>query len=287
MTDASQGLEAWIGTSRVAEDVVSLRRARALAATLDRPPDALREGDPLPAGWHWIYFNELTARSEVAADGHAERGGFLPPVPHPHRMWAGGRLLFPGVLRIGAAASRTSTIEAIEAKEGRSGPLVFVTVGHEISTEDGIAIDEQIRLVYLTRDKGASAPRSTDDGTAAPDWTETFTADEVTLFRFSALTLNSHRIHYDHPYATQVEGYPGLVVHGPLIALLLLDAGVRHAPPDATASVFTYRARGPLFCGEEFRIEGTGSTEVDLAAVHPERGTATTATLRLHPRATG
>lgn len=295
------GFEEWLGRERIQEDVLSLSSARALAATLDRDPDALMAGDPLPAGWHWIYFPPLTRRSELGGDGIETRGAFLPPVPLPRRMWAGGRLRFPGVVRLGDSVRRVSTIQSIRPKEGRTGPLVFVTVRHRISSSAGVAIDEEQDLVYRAesgsgapspvvapeggpagapaRDRAADSGRSEEGSSpkaASSDWSEPFTADEVTLFRFSALTFNGHRIHYDHPYVTGVEGYPGLVVHGPLLALLLLDAAVRHM--ERTPALFSYRARAPLYCGERFLLQGRGPS---LAAVHPTRGVAMEAEARL------
>ena len=264
----------WIGRARTQEDVISLTSARALAATLDRDPASIAVGDPLPAGWHWASFPPLTRRSELGADGIEARGSFLPPVPLPRRMWAGGRLRFPGVVRIGERATRTSTIESVRSKEGRSGPLVFVTVRHRVEGSTGVAVDEEQDLVFreVARPAGggsAGGATPADFPPGAADWSEAFTADEVTLFRFSALTFNGHRIHYDRPYVTAVEGYPGVVVHGPLIALLLLDAAVRNA--GGTPALFAYRAVAPLFCGERFLIEGRGDR---VAAIHPERGVA-------------
>ena len=297
----AQDLDAWIGTQRVDEDVLSSGRARALAATLDAPQDDLADGAILPAGWHWLYFNPAVARSELAPDGHERLGSFLPPVPLPRRMWAGGTLRFPGALRIGEQVRRVSTIRSIEWKQGRSGPLVFVTAHHEISNRAGVAVEEDQNLVYRSRESpvGATARHTaapTPPPPVEPVWTESYVADEVTLFRFSALTFNGHRIHYDHRYATEVEGYPGLVVHGPLLALLLLGAGVRHAAAagaDARAATsFRYRAAAPLFCNEEFHLAGGGLEAPDPAveappgaalmklwATHPERGLATEAEL--------
>ncbi len=303
----SPDLQAWLGKERVEDDVLSPGQAQGLAATLDRDPAELTVEKKLPAGWHWIYFNSVAPRSTLAPDGHQERGSFLPPVALPRRMWAGGRLQFPGVLRIGEEVRRVSTIQSIQHKEGRSGPLVFVTVRHQISNQDGVALDEEQNLVFLTerrvgdgqRGSGAGPAQPATPPTDEPDWTESFVADEVALFRFSALTLNSHRIHYDQGYATGVEGYPGLVVHGPLLALLVLDAGIRHSALDGSVrrspKEFRYRALGPLFCNEEFHLSGAradnggegldtqpGSGSVmKLWAAHPERGVATEAELEV------
>ena len=270
-------LESWIGNERVDEDVLTLAPARGMSAVLDWPPEALGPASPLPLAWHWLYFKPATRRSSLGPDGHERRGDFLPPIPLPRRMWAGGRLHFLGTLRLGEAVQRRSTIATVQSKEGRSGPLVFVTVRHEITNEAGVAIEEEQDLVY--RDGAGAAGGPPQPPPEAAEWSESFLADAVTLFRFSALTFNSHRIHYDHRYVTEVEGYPDLVVHGPLIALLLLDAGSRRlgGSPDS----FSYRAVSPLFCGEEFTIAGRGNPEdqTEVWAAHPERGVAMRATL--------
>jgi len=286
--------KAWLGRRRVELDVLSLSSARGLAATLDREPQGLALGQALPAGWHWAYFHPAARRSALGSDGHEKRGEFLPPIPLPRRMWAGGSLRFSGDLRLGEEVQRTSTIQSIEAKEGRSGPLVFVTVRHEIRNGDGAFVEEEQDLVYRT--PPPTSRRGSDQPVGNPlpadcDWSESYVADEVTLFRFSALTFNGHRIHYDHPYTTEVEGYPGLVVHGPLLALLLLDGGLRNW--GGSALEFRYRALSPLFASESFSLAGrrTGATPrgrgleprlaVNLWAAHPERGLAMEAGLRL------
>ncbi len=282
------GLEAWLGKERVEEEVLSLGRAQGLAATLDRDPASLKNGDVLPAGWHWIYFTPTAGRSALGPDGHEERAGFLPS-PLPRRMWAGGNLRFPGTLRIGEQAKRVSTIQSIKHKDGRSGPLVFVTVRHQISSQDGPAVEEEQNLVYLPEtppgEKAAGGARPAIAAPDGADWSEAYTADEITLFRFSALTFNSHRIHYDLRYVTEVEGYPGLVVHGPLLALLLLDAGLRHTGDGSTdlmPQLFRYRALRPLFCNEAFQLAGGADGGViKLWAAHPERGVATEAELEV------
>ena len=246
-------LASWVARERVEEDVLTLFPARGMAALLDRPSEPFSEGARLPAGWHWLYFRPLPRRSELGPDGHERRGAFLPPVPLPRRMWAGGRLELPGELRLGERVTRRSTVESVREKEGRSGRLAFVTVRHRVEGPRGLAVDEEQHLVY--RDgSGGGRPWGTERASADADWSETFLADPVTLFRFSALTFNGHRIHYDHPYATAHEGYPALVVHAPLTALLLLDAVCRHG--GGTPRSFSYRASSPLFAGEEIRLEG-------------------------------
>ena len=283
----------WLGRERVAEGTIDADHARKLAATLDVAGDDLREGAPLPPGWHWIYLTGSAARSELGEDGHARRGDFLPPVPRERRMWAGGTLRFLSPLRIGAAARLRSTIHAVEDKDGRSGPLSFVTVRHELSSSDGVAIEEEQELVYL--DRGPRRAHSAGEEYGRPDpsrgrLVETFVPDEVTLFRFSALTFNGHRIHYDRDYARDVEGYPDLVVHGPLIALLLLGAGLRASGADREGldrprpARFRYRAARPAFCGETLELHVTDDEATDtvhLVASVRGRGVVMRATLAL------
>jgi 3-methylfumaryl-CoA hydratase len=281
MSDVTrEDLQAWVGRERVEADVLGLFPARAMAALLDRDPDAFAEGDALPPGWHWLYLNPATPRSLLGPDGHARRGGFLPPVPLPRRMWAGGRLRFPRPLVVGERVERRSRILSVEEKRGSTGRLVRVTVAHEIRGAGGVAVEEEQDLIYREAPGPGEPPRSTP----LPEevaWRETFLPDAVALFRFSALTFNGHRIHYDHPYATRVEGYPGLVVHGPLTALLLLDAATRHAGRRSTA--FSYRAVGPLFGEQPITLAGRPAGDADAAeawAAGPGGGIAMRAEVR-------
>ncbi len=251
-------LREWIGKSESACDVVTATPYAALSATLDRPAERPRTGTKLPTLWHWLYFLPLYRQSEIGPDGHANRGGFLPPVPLPRRMWAGSQLQFRKSLRIGDTITRVSTIEDVAEKNGHTGRLVFVKVRHEIHREDEAepALTEFHDIVYR------EAPRPDDalpPSRAAPStsrWERQWVPDDVLLFRYSALTFNGHRIHYDRRYVTEVEGYPGLVVHGPLIATLLLDLLRRHLP-DAEVTHYGFRATRPVFdinpffvCGE-------------------------------------
>jgi 3-methylfumaryl-CoA hydratase len=248
-------LEEWIGRTETRADLVSPTPMAALAATLDRDDPAPRPGDPLPPAWHWLFFLPLHRQSELAQDGHARLGGFLPPVPLPRRMWAGDRMEFHQPLRVGETITRTSRIASVMRKEGRSGPLVFVVVRHEITNPAGLAVIEEHDIVYRDhRRPGESAP----EPPAAPlkaDWERTVSPGDVLLFRYSALTFNGHRIHYDRRYATEVEGYSGLVVHGPLIATLLLDA-LRRNMPEAQVARFEFRAVSPLFDTAPFAVCG-------------------------------
>ena len=229
----------------------------ALRATLDHPVEPVPPGTPLPPLWHWLYFLPLHRQSELGPDGHAERGGFLPPVPLPRRMWAGGRFDFRSPLRVGDEVVRTSTVENVVPKEGRTGPLVFVTVRHEVrrnGASDPALVEHHDIVFRAEKRPGDVEPPHTAAASVAP-WQRTIVPDEVLLFRYSALTFNGHRIHYDRRYVTEVEGYPGLVVHGPLLATLLLDLLRRHAP-DADVATFGFRAVRPTFDLHPFQVNG-------------------------------
>jgi len=223
----------------------------ALSATLDREDPEPQPGDVLPPLWHWLYFLDRHRQSELGPDGHARRGGLLPPIPLPRRMWAGSRFEFHHPVRVGDPMTRETRVVDIKEKSGRSGPLVFVVVRHEISNAGGLAITEEHDIVY--RDHGPAGP--VQPAPADGVWERTVVPDDVLLFRYSALTFNAHRIHYDRRYATEVEGYPGLVVHGPLIATLLMDLLRRN---DASAKVmrFSFRAVSPLFDTGPFTVCG-------------------------------
>jgi len=257
--DPSDPYAAWLGRTEERRDTVTATPVAALAATLDRDDPAPSTGTLLPPLWHWLYFLPLARQSEIGADGHPRRGGFLPPVELPRRMWAGGRLSFLQPLRVGDAMTRTSRIASIASKQARSGPLVFVTVEHEIATAAGVALREEHDIVY----RDMPAPGATATPAAAPT-DETFarriTPDDVLLFRYSALTFNGHRIHYDRRYVTEVEGYPGLIVHGPLLATLLLEL-VRRDAPSARVTAFEFRARRPVFDLRPFDVCGAPSDD--------------------------
>jgi 3-methylfumaryl-CoA hydratase len=251
----SDTLHAWVGKNETRDDVIDARPLVLLSATLDRDDPPPRAGDAVPPLWHWLYFLPAYRQSEVGPDGHAKRGGFLPPVPLPRRMWAGSRIEWHRPLAVGAAATRNSRIVSVTPKRGQSGELVFVVVRHEISVDGDLALTEEHDIVY--RDLAPADPerRATPATPAAVAWTRHIVPDEVLLFRYSALTFNSHRIHYDRRYVTEVEGYPGLVVHGPLLATLLVDLVRRHRP-DALLRRFEFRAKKPLFDVASFDVCG-------------------------------
>jgi len=260
-------LKAWIGRTETVADVISATPYAALSATLDRPPVRPPAGTPLPPLWHWLYFLPLPVQSEIGPDGHARRGDFLPPVPLPRRMWAGSQFEFRGVLRVGDSVTRTSTIESVDAKKGRTGPLVFVRVRHEVRRNDEteIALREFHDIVYREAAvPGAKAPPPVP-APAGAAWLREIVPDDVLLFRYSALTFNGHRIHYDRRYVTEVEGYPGLIVHGPLLATLLLDL-LHRQNQAAEVARFAFKAIRPTFDVNRFHV--CGAPAQDGRTVH-------------------
>ncbi|MFP6850428.1 MAG: MaoC family dehydratase N-terminal domain-containing protein [Pseudomonas sp.] len=263
-SEAFEPLLAWRGRREQRTEMLAAFPAQALSATLDRDNATVETGAALPPGYQWLYFLPLAAMAQVGADGHPARGGFLPPVPLPRRMWAAGRLSFHSPLQIDERVTRESEIIDIRMKTGRSGPLVFVTVEHRyLGSDERLAIVEQQDIVY--REPAAGEQPAVQQSSAAPasasaTWCRQLTADPVLLFRYSALTFNGHRIHYDRPYATEVEGYAGLVVHGPLVATLLLDL-VRRKRPDAQIAHFEFRAMKPLLDGAAFQLCGEPATD--------------------------
>jgi 3-methylfumaryl-CoA hydratase len=247
----------WVGRSETVHDHFYPTPVMALNATLDHPAVPVPAGTPLPPLWHWLYFLPLHQQGEIGADGHAKRGGFLPPVPLPRRMWAGSQFEWHGPLKVGDAVARTSTIADVTEKEGRSGKLVFVKVKHELRCNGAAdpTLTEFHDIVYReAKQPGDVEPPPTAAATSAA-WQRTVIPDDVLLFRYSALTFNGHRIHYDRPYVTTVEGYPGLIVHGPLIATLLMDLLRRHAP-EAQVATFKFKAVRPTFDLHPFRLNG-------------------------------
>jgi 3-methylfumaryl-CoA hydratase len=253
-------LRNWIGRTEQASDIITPVPATALAATLDRHETSWLSGDRLPELWHWLYFLPMHAQSELGPDGHLRRGGFLPPVPLPRRMWAGSRIEFHEPLAIGEAALRRSSVADVSEKQGRSGALVFVKVRHEISHENvgtgsRAAITEEHDIVYRDLPPPGEAAAG---GVAAPtdaQFERAIDPTPVLLFRYSALTFNPHRIHYDLKYCREEESYPGLVVHGPLQATLLLDL-LHRAHPQARLRRFEFRALRPLFDTAPFAVCG-------------------------------
>ncbi|MDB5704456.1 MAG: hypothetical protein JWN66_1572 [Sphingomonas bacterium] len=242
-------LRQWIGREERASDIASAAPLAGLAALLDY--EAAPWNDEVPPLGHWLYFLPRARQSAIHADGHPKRGDFLPPVPLPRRMWAAGQVSFHAPLRVGSPIERVSTVSDVTAKTGASGEMLFVTLRHEIHSHGVLAIEERQDLVY----RGAGAAPTPTPTTEAPvaDAARIVTPDPVALFRYSALTFNGHRIHYDRDYARDVEGYPGLVVHGPYAATLLVDHFLRETP-GAQVTRFSFRARRPLFDTTPFSL---------------------------------
>ena len=248
-------LREWIGRTENRVDHATAAPIAAMSATLDREDPEPKPGTDVPPLWHWTYFTPLARQSAIGPDGHAKRGDFLPPVPLPRRMFAGGRLEFHHPLRLGDEITRTSRILDVSGKEGRSGALVFVTVRHEFVNARGVALTEEHDIVYRANPRSdAPMPKPQPAPAGETFWRE-IVPDPVLLFRYSALTFNGHRIHYDRPYVTEVEGYPGLIVHGPLIATLLVDL-LRRNLPQARVRRFSFRAMRPLFDIHRFTVCG-------------------------------
>ncbi|WP_085726550.1 MaoC family dehydratase N-terminal domain-containing protein [Pseudomonas sp. R37(2017)] len=248
--------DAWTGRTEEVDDLIDPSQVARIAATLGQP--LIQPTEALPALWHWAFFQCPIETARLGEDGHPHDGAFLPPPAKRSRMWAGGRVRFLEPLRVGIKATRRSTIVKAEEKAGTTGKLLFVTVRHDYRQDGRLAISEEQDIVY----REPSPPKlSSNQPLIAGDWQETFVPSPVTLFRYSAVTCNAHRIHYDEPYATAVEGYPGLVVHGPLIATLTVAAFCR-ANPDARLRQFSFRGLRPLIAPRAFevggRITGTG-----------------------------
>ena len=262
---ASDHLHPWVGRTEQRDDAITTAQLAGFIALLDRADDAAPTvGNTLPPLAHWLYFVPHALQRDIDVDGHPHRGDFLPEVALPRRMWAGGRISFDHALRIGDTATRRSTILSVEAKEGRSGALVFVTVAHEISHARGLAVREEQDIVYRDHPNATTAAVTPPQARTDEDFSRLVTPDPVQLFRYSALTFNGHRIHYDRDYATQVEGYPGLVVHGPLIATLLLALAQREMPNAAFAR-FDFKAVTPLFDIDAFTVCGKHEADGSVA----------------------
>jgi 3-methylfumaryl-CoA hydratase len=252
-------LRQWIGRTEEKTDVVTAHLVAGLRSVLFQDVGEPREGDAAPFTTHWCLTLPVVPMSQLGPDGHPTRGGFLPPVPLPRRMWAGGEIHFSEPLRVGDAVTRSSTIKDVTVKSGSTGTLCFVSVDHVIATKRGPAVRERHDIVY--RDIPADGKNATPAKLAAapvPAHSEKHMADPVLLFRYSALTFNGHRIHYDRDYVTKVEGYPGLIVHGPLQASLLIELGAKLHGGKAPKT-FTYRGLQPLFDGSEFSVNASAT----------------------------
>ena len=278
-------LRRWIGRSETTEERIAPFPATALAATLDREDPPYVDGTPLPPLWHWLHFLSAFKLSDAGYDGHAALGGFLPPVPLPRRMWAGSRLRFLAPMRIGQVLRKTSTVTKVDHKTGRSGNLVFVTVRHQLFDGDVQGIEEEHDIVYREAADPAAIPPEPPRAPDTSAFSRVIHPDPVLLFRYSALTFNGHRIHYDQPFCTKTEGYEGLVVHGPLLAALLLDL-LRRERPQARVTTFEFRALSTVFDTDDFSVHGQpedDGTKLRLWVRRHDGALAMTATATLAP----
>lgn len=248
-------LQSWIGRTEISVDWITPQLLRGFRAMMDEEPGDPKEGEPVPQSLHWCLAPATVPMSKIGPDGHPARGGFLPPVPLPRRMWAGGRLWFQDPLRVGDRVERLSTVKNVTVKEGRTGTLCFVLVEHKLSSARGLALTEEHDIVYRGLDAPAAGVAPTTEGLPVPSLSRAINPSPVLLFRYSALTYNGHRIHYDRDYVTRVEGYPGLIVHGPLQATLLLDLAAK-LKDGARPKHFSFRALSPLFDLAPFTANG-------------------------------
>jgi 3-methylfumaryl-CoA hydratase len=245
----------WTPEPVVEHDDLAPLKSTQLAATLNLD-ETFAAGDALPVPWHWIYFPDWPQGSALGADGHPRDGHFLPPIPNRRRMFAGSRIEVSTPLRLGVATVKTSSLAKVSEKTGRTGEMLFVTVRSEYRQDDVLCVVEEQNLVYRS-DTGAARPfaRNTEAlGEPTAQWSSEPAVDEPLLFRFSALTSNAHRIHYDFPYTTAVEGYPGLVVHGPLLAVYMAQLARANGN---SLSRFEFRLQAPVILGDGFRVEGS------------------------------
>jgi len=253
--DVHQSIDQWIGKSENSSERLAAFPANAMAATLNRNGQVYKDGDPLPHLWHWLYFLQVFNLEDKGYDGHPKLGGFLPPLELPRRMWAGSRLKFLAPMKIGALLNKQSTIKSVKQKTGRSGALAFVTVVHQVHDGDILCLEEEQDIVYREKNNADIPEVVPANAPSESTFSRDIDPDPVLLFRYSALTFNGHRIHYDQPFCTDIEGYKGLVVHGPLMATMLLDL-VRSELPNAMVSEFELRVLASVFENSKFSLHG-------------------------------
>jgi hydroxyacyl-ACP dehydratase HTD2-like protein with hotdog domain len=284
VTGMSEIIAGWAPGPAETTETITAGPAVALSGLLDREPAVTAPGDPIPPLWHWLYFLDRPASSELGPDGHPAAGHFMPPIPQRRRMYAGGRASYTGAFRCGDEITRRSELADATVKQGRTGELLFVTVRSVFTSADAVIATEEQDVVYRSGPPaagGSARPRGSSEAAGPAPWQIQIVPDPVLLFRFSALTYNAHRIHYDADYATGVEGHPGLVVHGPLLALLCFELPRRHAPRQRVTQL-SFRARSPVYVGQRCTV--TGGPRDDGCAMQvtgPDGAVALTAEGRL------
>lgn len=272
-------LSQWIGNKETVKETISAIPLQRMAATLDREPREIVIGDEVPALWHWVYFLAPTRASELGRDGHAALGNFMPPVPLPRRMWAGGKFQFIKPLYVGDLARKESTIRDVSVKRGRTGKLCFVEVEHCIFVGEESRFSETHNIVYRDEKQPGENSILPPEAPQNPEWTREVIPNSTLLFRYSALTFNGHRIHYDLDFCRQQEGYPGLVFHGPLTATLLLELALENNPGRSLKS-YEFKALSPLFDNAPFSLNGkTAGTKTEMWAANAENRLAMKATV--------
>jgi 3-methylfumaryl-CoA hydratase len=271
----------WIGKSKDRNDSMAPEQLQRFEAMLDRNPNDVQAGTVLPPCAHWIYFTPVDPHSEITEDGNAKKGEFLPPVQLPTRMWAGGKIQFKKQLRAGMPADKKSTIIKIDEKEGSNGKLCFVTIRHQINVSGSAAIDEEQQIVYREASEQGVHPIRTMPMDVDYDWKKQKLIDSVLMFRFSALTFNSHKIHYDYKYTTEQEGYPNLVVQAPLLLVLMMNE-FKSKTDGKVIEEIEYKATGPVFLGEEITItsKDVDNTRVEMRALGPDNKIAMQASVK-------
>ena len=298
MTGMSEIIAGWAPGPAETTETIAAEPAAAMSGLLDREPAVTAPGDPIPPLWHWLYFLDRPATSELGPDGHPAAGHFMPPIPQRRRMYAGGRASYTGAFRCGDEITRRSELADATVKQGRTGELLFVTVRSVFTRAGAVIATEEQDVVYRSGPPaagGSAGPREPSEaagpaagGSVGPrgpaPWQIQIVPDPVLLFRFSALTYNAHRIHYDADYATGVEGHPGLVVHGPLLALLCFELPRRHAPRQQVTEL-SFRARSPVYVGQRCMVTGgprdDGSAGCAMQVAGPDGDVALTAEGRL------
>lgn len=253
-------LKQWEGRSETSIGKAWQQPVQGLAATLNRSNIEMIEKDEIPPLWHWLFFTPTARRSELSIDGHPHAGVFLPPVPLPLRMWAGGRLRWYGAIHVGDELKRVSTIKSVSHKQGHTGDLIFVTVLHRIESEGKLILEEEQDIVYRAPSPEIKPPKEPKRAPEKSDWSWEIDPDPILLFRYSALTFNSHRIHYDRAYAQCEEGYPGLLVQGPLLATLLVELASRETENRPVKS-FRFTAIRPTYDLHPFKVCGVPSED--------------------------
>jgi 3-methylfumaryl-CoA hydratase len=248
-------LREWIGNQESVEETIAAEPLHRMRATLDMEPKIIESGEAVPPLWHWACFLTPVRASELGRDGHPALGSFMPPVPLPRRMWAGGQFQFGNAIRVGETARKQSTVRNVKIKEGRTGKLCFVEVEHCVFVGDDLRFSEIHNIVYRDVKQPGEGDVLPPKAPTDAEWSHEVVPNSTLLFRYSALTFNGHRIHYDIDFCRQEEGYPGLVFHGPLTATMLLQLAIEKNPGRSLDS-YEFRAYSPLFDNARFTLNG-------------------------------